>query len=338
MTYERGTTNVHTRADEALADGRGVCQDFAHVLIGLCRAHGVPARYVSGYLFDPQGNGNGDSAASHAWVDVYDEGRGWRSLDPTHDTEQTERYVRVGVGRDYADVPPTRGVYRGTAVGGARGRGSHPGARMIVDPDIERYALAHTTAPLPAIAALREETETMPRPQLAGGRIEVRLLEALVVATRATRVLEIGTFTGVGALSIASRLPEGGKVVTLEGDEEVAAIARRHIDDSPWRDRIELVLGDARETVLPVDGPLDLVFIDAWKRDYIHYYEVVLPKLADHGVIVADNVLWGGTVLDPGAEGEAAAVRAFSDHVHADERVDNTVLPVADGLLLAWKR
>jgi transglutaminase-like putative cysteine protease len=121
MTYERGTTHVHTRADEALADGRGVCQDFAHVLIGLCRAHGVPARYVSGYLFDPNG-GNGDGepeaserGASHAWVDVYDEQRGWLSLDPTHDTEQTERYVRVGVGRDYADVPPTRGVYRGKA-------------------------------------------------------------------------------------------------------------------------------------------------------------------------------------------------------------------------------
>jgi transglutaminase-like putative cysteine protease len=121
MTYERGTTHVHTRADEALADGRGVCQDFAHVLIGLCRAHRVPARYVSGYLFDPNG-GNGDGeqealerGASHAWVDVYDERRGWLSLDPTHDTEQTDRYVRVGVGRDYADVPPTRGVYRGTA-------------------------------------------------------------------------------------------------------------------------------------------------------------------------------------------------------------------------------
>jgi caffeoyl-CoA O-methyltransferase len=207
-----------------------------------------------------------------------------------------------------------------------------------VDPNIERYALAHTTAPLASIAALREETETLPRPQLAGGRIEVRLLEALVVATRARRVLEIGTFTGVGALSIASRLPEGGTVVTLEGDEEIAAIARRHIAESPWRDRVELVLGDARETVQLVEGPLDLVFLDAWKRDYIHYYEVVLQRLADHGVIVADNVLWGGTVLDPTAEGEAAAVRAFADHVHADERVDNTILPVADGLLLAWKR
>lgn len=210
---------------------------------------------------------------------------------------------------------------------------------MTIDPDLERYALAHTTAPAPAIAAARAETEaTMPVPQMAGGPVELRLLEAFVVASRATRVLEIGAFTGIGALSIASRLPEGGKVVTLEGDEQIAAIARRHIDASPWRDRIEVVLGDARETVQHVDGPFDLVFIDAWKRDYVAYYEAVLPKLADHGVIVADNVLWGGTVLDPGAEGEAAAVRAFADHVHADDRVDNTLLTVGDGLLLAWKR
>jgi transglutaminase-like putative cysteine protease len=115
MTYERGTTNVHTRADEALADRRGVCQDFAHVMIGVCRARGLPARYVSGYLFDPRTDGNGEDGASHAWVDVYDNERGWLSLDPTHDTEQTASYIRVGVGRDYADVPPTRGVYRGDA-------------------------------------------------------------------------------------------------------------------------------------------------------------------------------------------------------------------------------
>jgi transglutaminase-like putative cysteine protease len=113
MSYERGTTHVHTTAAEALAEGRGVCQDFAHVLIGVCRLHRIPARYVSGYLFDPRGDG--ENTASHAWVDVHDEEAGWFSLDPTHDTEQTDRYVRVGVGRDYADVPPTRGVYKGNA-------------------------------------------------------------------------------------------------------------------------------------------------------------------------------------------------------------------------------
>lgn len=113
MTYERGSTHVHTTADEALAEGRGVCQDFAHVLIGVCRVLGVPARYVSGYLYDPKRNGA--ESESHAWVDVFDEAEGWLSLDPTHAREQTERYVRVGVGRDYADVAPTRGVFKGAA-------------------------------------------------------------------------------------------------------------------------------------------------------------------------------------------------------------------------------
>lgn len=112
MSYERGTTNVHTTATEALAEGRGVCQDFAHVLIGACRAAGIPARYVSGYLYDPR---HGDPGESHAWVDVHTGDAGWMSLDPTHDTEQDEHYVRVGVGRDYADVPPSRGVYTGSA-------------------------------------------------------------------------------------------------------------------------------------------------------------------------------------------------------------------------------
>jgi caffeoyl-CoA O-methyltransferase len=213
-------------------------------------------------------------------------------------------------------------------------------AHVITDPDIESYAIAHTTEPVPGVAALRAETEdSTPTPQMAGGLVISRLLEAFVVATRATRVLEIGTFTGVSALSIASRLPEGGRVVTLEANEEVAAIARRHIDASPWGDRVELVLGDALETVRGVDGPFDLVFIDAWKRDYVAYYEAVLPKLAPHGVIVADNVLWGGTVVDPDADGdEVAGVRAFAAHVHADDRVDNALLTVGDGLLVIWGR
>ena len=112
MTYERGTTNVHTTAAEALAEGRGVFQDFSHVMIGACRARGIPTRYVSGYLYDPK---HGDPGESHAWVDVQLGDAGWLSLDPTHDTEQDEHYVRVGVGRDYADVPPSRGVYKGNA-------------------------------------------------------------------------------------------------------------------------------------------------------------------------------------------------------------------------------
>jgi transglutaminase-like putative cysteine protease len=111
--YQTGVTHVHTHSDEVLHLGRGVCQDFAHLLLAACRSIAIPARYVSGYLHDP--TLVGDNAASHAWVDILDPTRGWISLDPTHDREQTEAYVRVAVGRDYGDVPPTRGMYKGQA-------------------------------------------------------------------------------------------------------------------------------------------------------------------------------------------------------------------------------
>jgi transglutaminase-like putative cysteine protease len=113
FTYERGATTVRTTADEVLELRRGVCQDFAHVFLGACRTRGLAARYVSGYLYDEALDGG--HAASHAWVDVWSEEQGWISLDPTHNRAQTEHYVRVAVGRDYADVPPTRGIYRGAA-------------------------------------------------------------------------------------------------------------------------------------------------------------------------------------------------------------------------------
>jgi transglutaminase-like putative cysteine protease len=111
LRYEKGVTHVGTKADEALAQGRGVCQDFAHLLLASGRTLGIPGRYVSGYVL----GGPDEAAASHAWVDVFIPGVGWVSLDPTHDRQQTDHYVRVAVGRDYAEVPPTRGVFKGGA-------------------------------------------------------------------------------------------------------------------------------------------------------------------------------------------------------------------------------
>ena len=110
LQYEKGATDVTTTAEEALKLGRGVCQDFSHLMLAACRGLRIPARYVSGYLYN-----NGQSAASHAWVDAYVPGEGWFSLDPTHNREQTGEYVRVAIGRDYADVPPTRGIFIGNA-------------------------------------------------------------------------------------------------------------------------------------------------------------------------------------------------------------------------------
>jgi transglutaminase-like putative cysteine protease len=110
LAYAPGTTTVKTTAAQALAHGRGVCQDFAHLMLAACRALSLPARYVSGYVYAPS---RGSAAASHAWTDVFVPGHGWLSLDATHAAAQTDHYVRVAVGRDYADVPPTRGVFKG---------------------------------------------------------------------------------------------------------------------------------------------------------------------------------------------------------------------------------
>lgn len=205
--------------------------------------------------------------------------------------------------------------------------------------DEEQYALAHTSSPDASVAAARAETEaTMPSPQMAGGEVEVRLLEALVVASGARRVLEIGTFTGVTSLTLAARLPEDGKLTTLEVDPDTAAVARRHFDASPHGDRIDLIVGDARETLDRLEGPFDLVWIDAWKSDYPAYYEAVVPKLAPRGVLAADNVFLGGRLLDPASSDESAvAMRAFADRVQADPRVHNTLLTVGDGVMLAWR-
>jgi transglutaminase-like putative cysteine protease len=115
LAYEPGSTTVQTRAGEALRAGRGVCQDFAHVMIALCRAIGIPALYVSGYLYNGPRELLRGAQASHAWCEVYVPGAGWRGLDPTNDQPAGERYVKVAVGRDYADVPPVQGRYRGTA-------------------------------------------------------------------------------------------------------------------------------------------------------------------------------------------------------------------------------
>jgi caffeoyl-CoA O-methyltransferase len=209
----------------------------------------------------------------------------------------------------------------------------------MIDPAIERYADEHTTPSdghLAHVAAVtRERTSS---PQMRSGLVEARLLEALVVAAGATRVLEIGTFTGYGALSVAARLPAGGTVITIEFDEEHAKLARAHIEASPDAARGDLRVGDAREIVPALEGPFDLVFIDAWKPDYPHYLEAVLPKLSDRGLIVCDNVLWGGDVLDADAESEdTRALRAFNDQVQADPRLANALLTVGDGLLVIWR-
>ena len=210
----------------------------------------------------------------------------------------------------------------------------------LISPDAEAWAERHTTALLGETKGIAAWTRAnTPSPQMMSGLAEVRLLEMLVIATRARNVLEVGTFTGVGTLTMAAALGESGQVTTLERDEAMAAVARRHFAESPYGDRIELIVGDAVETIARHDGPFDLVYLDVAKVQYLDDYEGVLPKLAPHGVIVADNLFRGGASLDPGATDEnTAGMRAFAQRVQDDDRVDNVVLTVGDGLMLAWPR
>jgi caffeoyl-CoA O-methyltransferase len=212
----------------------------------------------------------------------------------------------------------------------------------IVPEEIERYAEEHSTPVEERMDALAEETRsTLRAPGMLSGAVEGRLLEVLVFATGAQRVLEFGTYSGYSALSMARALPPDGRIYTLEVDEEHAAFAQRHIDASPFADRIEVLLGPALESVERLEGPFDLVFIDADKENYGRYYEAALAKLSPRGLIVVDNTLWSGAVLDPDAEDASDSTRAlaaFNDVVVSDERVICVMLTVRDGVTLIRRR
>jgi predicted O-methyltransferase YrrM len=210
----------------------------------------------------------------------------------------------------------------------------------LVAPAATRYAEENTSPFEGQIAQAAAWTQgSTGAPGMMSGLAEARLLEALIVVGGARHVLEIGTFTGVGALTMAAALPAGGRVTTLEADEDTAAAARRHIDASPDGERVELIVGDALQTIAGLEGPFDLVYIDAWKSDYPAYYEAVLPKLAERGVLVADNLFRGGEALDPSATDPSnVGIREFARRAHDDDRVHNVLLTIGDGVMLVWRR
>jgi caffeoyl-CoA O-methyltransferase len=207
---------------------------------------------------------------------------------------------------------------------------------FIVDEGVEEYAAQHTARPDELLQRLAEETRaTLQAPQMLTGTIEGRFLEFLVYALGARRVLELGTYSGYGSLSMAAALPPGGHIDTCEVSEEHAAVARRYIEEAGYTDRITVHLGPALETIDRLEGQFDFVFIDADKENYVNYYEAVLLRLSAHGLIAADNTLWGGRVLDESDDSEGTnAIRAFNEHVRNDSRVRSVMLTVRDGVTL----
>ena len=207
---------------------------------------------------------------------------------------------------------------------------------FVVPDEIEQYAAEHTTPPTDLLARLADETRaTLSSPQMLTGTIEGRFLELLVFAMGARRVLEIGTYSGYSSISMAAGLLADGHIDTCEVNEQHAEVARRYIEEAGLSDRITVHLGPALETLERLDGPFDFVFIDADKENYVNYYDAVLPKLGERGLIAADNTLWSGRVLDGSDDSEGTrAITAFNEHVRGDARVVSVQLTVRDGVTL----
>ena len=211
---------------------------------------------------------------------------------------------------------------------------------FIVRDEIDDYARTHTTPPTDVLARLAEETRaTLECPQMLTGPIEGRFLELLVWGTGARRVLEIGTYSGYSALSMAAGLPPDGTIDTCEIDPRHADVAGRYIAEAGLADRITVHVGPASETVERLPGPWDLVFIDADKAGYRGYYEAVLPKLAERGLIAVDNTLQSGRVVDdPAATPNTRAIVEFNEYLRNDERIVSVLLTVRDGVTLIRRR
>ena len=208
----------------------------------------------------------------------------------------------------------------------------------IVNPALEAYATRHSSPETSLFKSLARATQiqtTMPQMQV--GHLEGSFLRLLVKISRAKRILEIGTFTGYSALAMAEGLPRGGCLITCDIDPDTTRIAQSHWQRSPHGRKIELRLGPATETIRRLNGFFDMVFIDADKENYVRYWQLCVPKVRRGGMLLADNVLWGGRVLNPRDRSDRAIV-AFNRHVAADRRVDAIMLPLRDGLTLAHKK
>jgi caffeoyl-CoA O-methyltransferase len=212
----------------------------------------------------------------------------------------------------------------------------------IVPEPIESYAAAHSTAESEVLAALAAHTRAAtPAPGMMTGHLEGRFLEMLVFAVQPTLVVEVGTFTGYGSISMASVLSPGGRVITCDVNEATTAVARKFAEEAGVADRIEFRLGPALDTIATIAEPIDLAFIDADKSGYRDYFDAILAKLSPHGLIAIDNVLWGGSVVEPPRDDErpdTQALRELNDELVRDERIVCVMTTIRDGVTLVRKR
>ena len=207
--------------------------------------------------------------------------------------------------------------------------------------ELEEYILAHISPEGEMLRRLNRETHLYHlRPRMCSGHLQGRLLKMFVRMIAPKAILELGTFTGYSALCLAEGIAPDGVVHTIEIDDELEDFIRAHFDASEYGSRIVLHIGDAEQIIPTLDTRFDLVFIDANKRQYVEYYNLVMPHLAPGGFIIADNTLWYGKVAEqlPKMDAQTQGIIDFNNRVAADPRVEKVIVPLRDGLTIIYRK
>lgn len=205
---------------------------------------------------------------------------------------------------------------------------------------LEEYISSHSSPENEVLQAITRDTYVhVLNPHMLSGHVQGRVLSMISWMIRPKRILELGTFTGYSALCLAEGLAEDGKLITIEHNDELEETIRRNLSRSPIGDRIELRIGDAKEICASMRDTYDLVFIDADKREYCAYLDLVYPLVPVGGFILADNTLWDGHIIDPAydKDKQTLGLRAFNDKLKEDNRFEQVILPLRDGLTLIRK-
>lgn len=210
----------------------------------------------------------------------------------------------------------------------------------LIDSNIEAYAQSFSDSESDLLKELNRETHALIlQPRMLSGHLQGRFLALISKIVQPKFILEIGTYTGYSALCLAEGLAENGKLVTLDINEELETFTRSFFNRSPYASQIDYRIVDAKDEIDKMEGPIDLVFIDADKRNYATYFDMVIDKVGAGGLIMVDNVLWSGKIIDASAQDKSTvALRDFNQKCLDDVRVEKTLLPIRDGLLMLRKK
>jgi caffeoyl-CoA O-methyltransferase len=211
----------------------------------------------------------------------------------------------------------------------------------LISEELSKYCEQHTSEETDVLAKLNRETHLkVVSPRMLSGHLQGRFLSFISKLKQPKLIVEIGTYTGYSALCLAEGLVENGKLISIDVNEETSAFAKLFIEKTEYKNKIELVLADAKEFIPKFKEEIDLVFIDADKKNYLNYYHLVFDKLNSGGLIIADNVLWSGKITMPESamDKETKALHQFNQFVQQDTRVENILLPIRDGLMVVRKK